>query len=278
MWLWLQNKNKFSLRNFFKKIFFISLSIHFCLLFIFFFVLKDARLNLNIFLNKDLKNSNIPIVFLPFAKTVPGSINKLKSKAAQISTKRVSKSFVKPKKIRNKKITKKVIQKNLAKNKKIIDKKIKNDIKVKPKVVKKVEKIQKNEIVKNEQLKLPEIKNEVTKNETVKPPEVQDISKQAIKSDEPIAVYLGRDDVQAQSLVITIHNEIIKHWKPPKGLPTGLECSVNIKVNNEGRVTDLKFEKSSKVLIYDISLKNAILKTIMPNELKNRDFTLNLNC
>ena len=37
---------------------------------------------------------------------------------------------------------------------------------------------------------------------------------------------------------------------------------------------DFKIEKSSKVLAYDISLRNAILKSIMPTEVGGHEFVL----
>lgn len=275
MWLWLQNNNKSNLKTFFKKIFIVSLLVHLIFLIICFFGFKGKVLNLDIFLNKDLLNNPpVPVIFLPFAKNIPGSVEQLKklSKKSRMS-KKSKKTFVKKSIVLKKnKITKKPILISKPKNNKKIEPKkteiIKNNLKEMEKIIPQNEepKLSEQEIKKVEPLK-PDIKK-------IEPNEIVN----ELNLDEPVTIYLGAKDMQGYQLVFNIQREILKYWKPPMGLPKGIECKVNIKVDKEGKVENLKIEKSSKVLAYDISLRNAILKSVMPHEVKGREFTLTLNC
>ncbi|MDR3646123.1 MAG: TonB C-terminal domain-containing protein [Candidatus Babeliales bacterium] len=269
MWRWLQNNNKSYFKILFKKIFVVSLLMHLVLLIVFLFILRDKTLNLDIFLNKDLiTNPPVPVIFLPFAKNVPGSIEQLKklSKRARAKkTKQISAKKAIAIKAKNKVAKKAIIIQKQTKNKKVTKKAklpevVKEEIK-KPEPVKVEPPIEPEKI----EEKVPEVINEVLPEETK-------------LLDEPLAIYLGTQDMQGYQLVVSIQQEILKYWKPPLGLPKNVECKVNIKVDKDGKVENFKIEKSSNILAYDISLRNAILKTTMPTEVKGREFILTLNC
>lgn len=273
MSLWLQNNNKYNLKSFFIKIFLISVIVHLIILGALFFGFKDKALNLDIFLNRNLiKNSPVPIVFLPFTKTVPGSLKQLKN-LNKSKTKAVKSKNKKDKPIIKKAVIKKPIIVEKVNKKKIADaSKLKNKKVDKVKEVKPIEKIKPPEPkAEVEKPKEPEkIKEEPIVNEIESMQEVIDLN-------QSVAIYLGTEDMQGLTLANNIQGEIIKNWKPPVGLPKNIKCTFNIKVDNNGKVTDFKIEKSSNVLSYDISLRNAILKAVMPNEIKGKEFTLTLN-
>jgi outer membrane biosynthesis protein TonB len=143
------------------------------------------------------------------------------------------------------------------------------------------EEIKKPEPVKQEPVKLEPLEEKIIKETKVFPlPEEPACPSKLDSLEEELSrtIYLGAKDMEGYQLVSTIQYEILKNWKPPMGLPHGIECKVNIKVDKDGKVENFKIEKSSNIFAYDMSLRNAILQSIMPNEVRCREFVLTLNC
>lgn len=131
-------------------------------------------------------------------------------------------------------------------------------------VEKKVVKPEQKEV---KQQSLPEIKKAEEKPNVAKP-----------KEDAPIAnqdLEIGRKDLEELKLYEKVHNAISQNFAPPKGVPAGLECVVKLVVDKNGKLKSLDFEKSSNILMFDLSAKKAVVNAIIPKELWGKDIILN---
>src|SRR5690349_10049691 len=87
MWLWLL-KGSPKVRIFILKIILLSVTFHFILLFLLLFVYQSS--SLQFLVKSNSSQISVPIIFLPFQKTVPGSLKAL-NKASGKEVKKNSK-------------------------------------------------------------------------------------------------------------------------------------------------------------------------------------------
>ena len=253
MWLWLQSISP-KIKSFLAQILILSIALHLIFLFSVFFVYRGD--NLNLVIKSNLQSSNIPIVFMPFQKTVTGGLKNLN---------RMSK-------INSNKKEKVVIQNKVNTNLQSKSKKIEKKVVAKPDIVKKMEAkkdtkeklIEKKKVVEEELIK-SDIKPESCQNEKIQ---------EAVLNEQ---VILGRKDMEILELQNYVRQEICNSWKPPAGLPKNLECIVKIAVDMQGKITQLNIEKSSKSLVYDLSIKRDIVKVSLPKEVWGQEILLTLN-
>lgn len=250
MLLWLL-KGSPELRKFILKIFLISLSLHTIVLFLLLFINSQGVLKF------DIKSSNaykVPLVFMPLTKTVKGSLKALGAAKSGKAIKTVSKNskVIIPNFVKSKK-NKKGLSKKSKIDKKALKKKIENALQSK--------KLEEQKIL-----------------EAEKALEVMHNDKQALQKQEtnlvPEGIAVGRHDLEQIEIIGAVQREINQYWRPPVGMPKDLECGVRILVDSVGKVTNLKVEKPSKSLVFDMSIKRDILKTTMPKELWSREIYL----
>ncbi len=72
-----------------------------------------------------------------------------------------------------------------------------------------------------------------------------------------------------------IRGEIVKTWEPPIGMPEDLACDIIVKIGCDGLVMDSKIERSSGVLIFDLSARSAAAALVLPRWAWGREFTIN---
>ena len=71
-----------------------------------------------------------------------------------------------------------------------------------------------------------------------------------------------------------IEQELIAHWKPPKGLPKDLECQIKIRFTPEGKISNCELEKKSGVLIYDMAARTAAKAMMLPRWSWGKEFII----
>jgi hypothetical protein len=228
-----------------------------------------------------------PIYFMPLVRTLKNLPNVNKKNVQNRLTKTVEKQVVARSKINTS--TKAPVKKVLRSNTVNISKKID------PKLKKIVEQVKHPNVLKNLKLEIPNLLNvefkkiESPKKELIKSEPVQDNKKQVeeitrgIKSinvtdqiiEDAQRLILGRDDLVSLRIYQAIQSEVSRFWNPPIGLSKDLECEIKASVDNEGKIYKVYVEKSSGVLVYDMSARMAFVKVEMPKEVYGKDIILN---
>jgi len=257
MWPWqLKAKRK---TIFWGKIFIFSSTVHFFALTFLFFLYKGENFVFNVSVNTSIL-SEVDIVYLPLQKTVSPNLNKKAMPTKKITTKKVLPKKKKPvvKKPEPKKVT--TLKKASPKPKKPAPVKVlKKEKKVKKEPIKKSGKIIKKESkpVRSSSRLMRELRRKMN-------PENQ-------------PVYLGRHDIEALRLQDTIQSEVEKHWRPPVGFSEDLCCIIKVFVGWNGSIERVRVEKSSGVLIYDLSARAAASKLKMPAIVKGKEINITFN-
>lgn len=84
-------------------------------------------------------------------------------------------------------------------------------------------------------------------------------------------ICFGRQETEAMRVNSEVAVEFAKHWSPPVGLPNDLSCNVSVSVDWTGKVTQVRFVKSSGYLAHDISVRMAFSKLTLPSSLHGKD-------
>jgi hypothetical protein len=82
-------------------------------------------------------------------------------------------------------------------------------------------------------------------------------------------------EVEALRRHAQLHNEVVKQWKPPCGVPPTCACDISFFVNARGKIENLTIEKSSGVIIYDISARQALHLMTMPQWTHGKQLIIN---
>jgi outer membrane biosynthesis protein TonB len=56
-----------------------------------------------------------------------------------------------------------------------------------------------------------------------------------------------------------VYEKVGEQWQPPKGLSADLTCEVMVTIDMKGEVNEVMLHKSSGVLLYDVSVRTALL-------------------
>jgi hypothetical protein len=72
-----------------------------------------------------------------------------------------------------------------------------------------------------------------------------------------------------------IQREVDRLWRPPIGVPKGAECFVQFTVDKYGKVKHFEIIKSSKIVIYDLSIVRVAKKFTFHKCLWGKSFPIN---
>lgn len=61
-----------------------------------------------------------------------------------------------------------------------------------------------------------------------------------------------------------LQKELVQQWHPPVGVSPDCTCNISFFVNKQGKIENLKMEKSSGVMMFDISARQALFSMKMP--------------
>jgi hypothetical protein len=112
--------------------------------------------------------------------------------------------------------------------------------------------------------------------ETEQPQEISGMEDQTI---DQVVLGAGSADGQTMSaeqarMYECIEQEIVSRWRPPRGLSKDLTCSIKCSIGTDGSVTSCTTEKSSGVLVYDMSARMASLAMKLPRWAWGKDFII----
>lgn len=195
----------------------------------------------------------------------PVKVNQLKKTVAKTTTKSVAS---KPKKATPKQLSK-PFDKQVAQGERAMKS---NSLQSK-----KTEPVKKTETAKKEIEKKVEhpVKQEAKKIPEAKPKEEPKEQSKSSNAKAEKALEIGRKDMENLKLFEKVYSSVSKNFKPPKGIATGVECAIKLSLDKKGSIKNLEFEKSSNILIFDLSAKRAVLDSAIPKELWGKDITLN---
>lgn len=283
MWLW-QRKNIHKRHLLWAKLFGLCLLFHLIFLFWIFCVYRDNSYILSISVNKKLDYS-APIYFVP-----------LGTPTTRVKPTQPKKSI--PKK------TVVAVPKPVVQNKTIVP--TKKPTTVAAVIPKKTTEPIKKELPKTEIKKIEEVKKEIPK---IEPKKEEPIKQKDDKPQEktpsfdklrtsggdivsPVAQTLDTQqtitavipenaqishnyrEVEALRRNAQLQKELVQKWKPPIGVSPDCMCEVSFFVNSTGAIEDLKMVKSSGVVMYDISARQALFAMKMPQWTHGKPFTI----
>jgi len=261
---------------FWAKLFFVSFVGHLLFFFLVLFVRKGDYFSYKVVVNRKALTSGAPVVFLPFHKVVQKKpIRKIvktkKKKSAPVKKTTVAKIKPGPKskaKPKPKKQTKLAAKKKTSTKKQSVKKAEVKKKKAPKKVVAKKKTAPKKKPIKTVQAKKVNTKKQ--KKQIVAQKELKLPQKNV---GEPIApIYVGQLEMEALRMQDEMQTVVGDVWKPPAGLPKDLECVLKILVNWKGKATETVVEKTSGVLMYDISARTAVARMELPQWAHGKEF------
>ena len=232
------------------------------------FLLEQSKSIYRLNINKNLMNSSLPVVFLPFQEAgfaQPRSRQasaKKKSSAPKKAAKVAKQEMAKTKKVAEVVKTKTVVLSQ--KEKKQTQKKDKKELVAQKKVAptpiekpiaKEIEK--KLAAAKEEKAEKKIVENKVPVAPLAQPEEVKEVAT-AID-----ALYVGRADLDQLAVQDAIQNVFAANWRPPVGLSPELACHIKFMVNAKGEIQEMAMVESSGVLIYDLAVQMAIRESAL---------------
>ena len=237
-------RNKRRRQHFWTKILLVSFIAHSAVLFSVLFLYKGDYFSYDVTVSTKLLQSGAPVIFMPFHKMV--------NKQPVVSTvKKVVGTTVtagpKPKK-------KLVAKKQQKKNP--VEKKQKLAAVKKPLLVSKKKSVTKKVAAQKQKHLVP-----------------QKVSQSKTTSDQA-PVYVGQVEMEALRMQQQLQREMSQHWKPPVGLTKDLECVLKVLVDWSGNVSETGVNKSSGVLMYDISARTAVAQMQMPQWARGKEFNI----
>ena len=119
----------------------------------------------------------------------------------------------------------------------------------------------------------PILKKPVVKK--VAKPEIKKVKKVAQeKVEEPEAVYVTHKEFSVLQLQDALQEAVIQVWNPPAGMPDTTECSIKIALDWNGNIIESSVEKSSGILIYDMTVEHAVPIIKFPHAAYGKTFTV----
>lgn len=282
MLLWLQ-KNLPKPFQLWLKLCIFTASLHLIILFLLFFIYRGENSEISFDVHKSLLSSDTTVVFLPLYKSISNSLqNKRKSKSKSSShVEPIQKPKAKPETKKSKedaKADKATMLVEQQQEKKRVKKQTKKEL-AKKKDQKKLE-TQKKEFKKEDAPKIETAKIIEKEKAPVIEELEQKITSTAMQdvtegADDVNVRYVGRDDLDALHMQEYISQELVNHWQPPIGVPKDRICELKVLIDWQGKVTDIRIQKPSGVLVYDMSARSAVLAMNFPKWLWGKEFTIN---
>lgn len=238
MWLW-QHKNIHKKNLLWLKIGGFCLSLHLIALFWVFCVYQENTFMHNFAVNRTIDYS-IPIVFKLLAEP---------EKPSAIAMQKTT--------------TTKTVAKNISQPKKSVPQKTTTNT---PPLVKP----QSTEIKKEEKLAV-----ETKKEEPVKVHPQKNIPTPAAPP-KPVHVQTSDNyrEVEALRRTAQLQKELIQQWHPPIGVPSDCVCDVSFFVTKRGIIEKVTITKSSGIMMFDISTRQALFSMKMPQWTYGKSLTI----
>jgi hypothetical protein len=82
-------------------------------------------------------------------------------------------------------------------------------------------------------------------------------------------------EVEALRRTALLQKELVNYWKPPVGTPKDISCEISFFVDAQGTIKNSVVTKSSGVMMYDISARQALCSMKMPQWTYKKTLTIN---
>ncbi len=147
-----------------------------------------------------------------------------------------------------------------------------------PPVVKKTEEVKKEVAKKPESIKQEVVKKETVKAEPVKPTPVATAldTQQTVVPVIPDNAHVSHNyrEVEALRKQAQLQKEIVQKWTPPIGVSPDCMCEISFFVTQSGKIDNIKMIKGSGVMMFDISVRQALFAIKMPQWTYGKPFTI----
>lgn len=298
MLLWLQQR---SLKNLFLlKLAVLSAITHVVLCFMLFFLYKDYQQSLLLQVHSLHNPDNVIIRLLPFSMAKPKVqiAKKVVAKSSVAVAKKTVKKTVIQKKVTQRTQIRKVIpkpkvvqKKEVVKqkpeqSKKVIEKKVielkKEEPKIEQKSVEKKQEIAKTEPVPvKEELKVEQVADPSPQSLTspqVASDSIQPVLNtkdiQAVLEEEENVRYVTHKELRGIELENAIQAAIQEVWNPPVGVDKDIVSEVVVIVGWDGKLVESKIIKLSEVIIYDVSVQEALEEIKFPRQVWGKEIKI----
>ncbi len=87
-------------------------------------------------------------------------------------------------------------------------------------------------------------------------------------------IYLTQQELDALGIQRKLQECLFDLWTIPVGIPVGTECEALISVGWDGGVVAIEYKKKSNILIYDLSVQEALEQVHFPHEVWGKQVTL----
>lgn len=87
-------------------------------------------------------------------------------------------------------------------------------------------------------------------------------------------IYVGRDDLREMQTQHVVADALQKHWQAPSGIAPDTLCQIAFDVDKEGRACNITMKQNSKVLIFDVAARTAIVHAHFSPAAQGRQFTV----
>jgi hypothetical protein len=109
------------------------------------------------------------------------------------------------------------------------------------------------------------------KAEPILKPEVKNIKSSTDKLNSENVFKISNFNKEGLSILEDkVSKAFSKVWTPPVNVPKGTECTIKFNVSKLGKIDKFVVEKSSKILIYDMSILGILDKVVLPVEVWGR--------
>ncbi len=107
------------------------------------------------------------------------------------------------------------------------------------------------------------------------PQATETILPEAAASNEPI--YVGREELEALVVQQEIQKEIEQRWHPPIGISPETTCQVRALIGWDGAIKEVKMEKSSGVLVFDVHARSVTQAIVFPKAVWGKELIMHFN-
>lgn len=85
-------------------------------------------------------------------------------------------------------------------------------------------------------------------------------------------IYVGRDDLHEMQTQHVVADALQKQWQAPSGIAADTLCHIAFEVDKEGRACNVTMKQQSKVLIFDVAARTAVVQAHFSQAAYGRQF------
>ncbi len=87
-------------------------------------------------------------------------------------------------------------------------------------------------------------------------------------------IYVGRDDLRSMQVQHVVSDALQKNWRPPSGIAKDTYCQISFDIDKEGKACNIVMQQHSKVLIFDVAARTALLQAHFNPAAEGQKFTV----